>query len=663
MKTDTVLQEECINTIRFLAADAVQQARSGHPGMPMGAAAMAYVLWTRFMKHSPDDPDWADRDRFVLSCGHGSALLYALLHLTGYALSLDDLRAFRQWGSRTPGHPERGVTPGVETTTGPLGQGLANAVGMAMAERMLEHEFNRQGHGIVNHHTYAIVSDGDLMEGISHEVASMAGHWGLGKLICLWDDNAITIDGETNLAVSDRVEDRFRAYGWHVSRVADGNDVDALAAALAAARSVKDRPSLVCVRTVIGYGSPGKAGSAKAHGAPLGKEDLLAAKESLRWPQAPAFHIPEAVRSSMCARARGRQVQEEWNASMMRYAKAHPDLADRYAAWMANELPAMPGTPSFELGSRIATRAASGEALGHLTDFLENLVGGSADLTGSNKTRVPGQQAFGQHSPGGHYLYFGVREHAMAAVCNGMALHGGLRPYCGTFLVFSDYLRPALRLGALMGLPVTYIFTHDSIGVGEDGPTHQPIEHVMALRAIPNVVVIRPADANETVWAWQVAVRRARGPTALILTRQAVSVVSTESQAAGLQQGGYVLRGEGDCDAIILATGSEVEIAVSAAAVLESDARVRVVSIPSWELFAAQSAAYRESVLPQSVWRRVAIEAGTTLGWERYVGDRGTTIGINRFGASAPGNVLYKKLGFTADRVVRAVRSLLEFDL
>ena len=661
-ETATVLQEECVNTIRFLAADAVEKARSGHPGMPMGAATLAFVLWTQFLKHNPTDPDWADRDRIVLSCGHGSALLYALLHLTGYDLALDELREFRQWGSRTPGHPERGLTPGVETTTGPLGQGMANAVGMALAEQKLAHEFNRPGHCIVDHFTYAIVSDGDLMEGISHEAASMAGHWGLGKLICLWDDNAITIDGGTDLTVSDDVAMRFRAYGWHVVRVNDGNDASEIAAAITAARETTDRPSLVCVRTVIGFGSPGKAGTASSHGAPLGEEEMQATKEELRWPQSPTFHVPASVRSFMCAQSAGQEAQQEWAAAFDAYAQHHPDLAARYAGWGASDLPIMKDRPVFELGTRIATRAASGKALEHQTRFLENLVGGSADLTGSNKTLVRHQTAFERSSLGGHYLYFGVREHAMAAVCNGLALHGGFRPYCGTFLVFSDYLRPALRLGALMGLPVTYVFTHDSIGVGEDGPTHQPIEHVMALRAIPNVTVIRPADANETVQAWQVASGSEDGPTALILTRQSLPVVSTPEQAEGTARGGYILCGHGECDALIIASGSEVAVAAEAAEALEGTARVRVVSMPSWELFEAQSATYRESILPRSVWRRVSLEAGTTLGWERYVGDRGTALGIDRFGASAPGHILFEKLGITTGRVVEAVRALLSSD-
>ena len=597
------LDKACINTIRFLAADAVERAASGHPGMPMGAAAAAYVLWTRYLRHNPADPGWMNRDRFVLSAGHGSMLLYALLHLTGYDLPMEELRSFRRWGSRTPGHPERGLTPGVETTTGPLGQGFANAVGMAVSERMLAATFNRPGHDVINHYTYVIASDGDLMEGISHEAASLAGHLALGKLLCLWDDNEITIDGSTSLSVSEDVEARFRAYGWHVVAVADGNDTEEVDAALAASMAEAARPSLVRVPTTIGYGSPGKAGSERVHGSPLGEQELRAAKRNLGWPEERPFHVPDEVRTAMCAAKQGGHMQKDWNARLARYGDAYPELAAELAARLRGSLPARweETLPEFDIGSVVATRAASGRVVGHLTQAAGALVGGSADLTGSNKTRGASQLDFQRDQPQGRYLRFGVREHAMAAACNGIALHGGLRPYCGTFLIFSDYLRPALRLSALMHLPVVYVFTHDSIGVGEDGPTHQPIEHLMALRAIPNLALIRPADANETAQAWRAAMLRRDGPTALALTRQGVATLATVEQAAGVLKGAYILRAtESSPDLILIASGSEVQLAVSAAEVLRrgDGVQVRVVSMPSWELFAAQPSSYQRTVLP-----------------------------------------------------------------
>ena len=658
---DSQLESDCINTIRLLAVDAVEAARSGHPGMPMGAAPMGFTLWTRFMRHNPADPTWFNRDRFVLSAGHGSMLLYALLHLTGYDLPLAEIKAFRQWGSRTPGHPEYGVTPGVETTTGPLGQGFANGVGMAIAEKYLAARFNRNGYDIVDHHTYGVVSDGDLMEGISHEAASLAGHLGLGKLIYLWDDNHITIDGRTDLSWSEDVPARFSAYNWHVVPDVDGLDVTAVARALAQAKADTDRPSLLCVRTTIGYGSPGKADSAASHGAPLGASEVALTKKAFGWPDDVSFVVSEEVRAAMDCRSPGTAAQKRWSAQLSRYSEEFPkeaaklkDLQDRTlpAAW--DDLPQWVAENTV-----MATRAASGKTLSRLLETVPGLIGGSADLTGSNKTRGADQHDFQRDTDTGSYLRFGVREHAMAAISNGLALHGGLRPYCGTFLVFSDYMRPSVRLSALMELPVIYVFTHDSIGTGEDGPTHQGIEQVMSLRAMPNLVVLRPADARETLQAWHVAIRRNDGPTALVLTRQGLPAVSGASTMVA--KGAYVLvREEGPaCDLILIGTGSELQHAVKAADKLSQAGHcVRVVSMPSWELFDAQSAAYKESVLPSKVQARVVIEAGVTQGWERYVGRQGAIIGIDRFGASAPGNVLFEKFGFSADRVVQAAEEV-----
>lgn len=661
-KMDSRLESDCINTIRLLAVDAVEAARSGHPGMPMGAAPMGFTLWTRFMCHNPADPTWFNRDRFVLSAGHGSMLLYALLHLTGYDLPLEEIKAFRQWGSRTPGHPEHGVTPGVETTTGPLGQGFANGVGMAIAEKHLAARFNHDGYDIIDHHTYGLVSDGDLMEGISHEAASLAGHLGLGKLIYLWDDNHITIDGRTDLSWSEDVPTRFKSYNWHVVPDVDGHDVKAVASALAQAKADTDRPSLLCVRTTIGYGSPGKADSAASHGAPLGASEVVLTKKYFGWPDDASFVVPEDVRAAMDCRSAGTAAQERWSAQLSRYSEAFPDEAAELKELQDRTLPTgwddVPQWVAEE--AAMATRAASGKTLSGLLDTVPGLIGGSADLTGSNKTRGAGQHDFQRDTDKGSYLRFGVREHAMAAICNGMALHGGLRPYCGTFLVFSDYMRPSVRLSALMELPVIYVFTHDSIGTGEDGPTHQGIEQVMSLRAMPNLVVLRPADALETMQAWHVAIRRNDGPTALVLTRQGLPFVSGASTTVA--KGAYVLvREKGpSCDGILIGTGSELQLAVKAAEKLSQTGQsVRVVSMPSWELFDAQSAAYKESVLPGNVQARVVIEAGVSQGWERYAGRQGTIIGIDRFGASAPGNVLFEKFGFSVDRVVRAAKEVI----
>lgn len=665
----------CVNALRVLAVEAVERAGSGHPGAPMGLAPVAYTLWGRALRHDPTDPGWPDRDRFVLSAGHASALLYALLHLFGYELPLEELRRFRQWGSRTPGHPEHGLTPGVETTTGPLGQGLANAVGMAIAERILAARFNRPGLEIVDHRVFAICSDGDLMEGIAHEAASLAGHLGLGKLIVCYDDNGITIDGPTDLASSEDVAGRFRAYGWGVHRVEDGRDLRAIARALDGAMAERDRPSLILVRTTIAEGAPTKAGTAEAHGAPLGSEEVAAWKGEIGWPDEP-FHVPGAVRARFAELAReGMRHRRAWVDRFARWRRAEPELASEWDRVMARRLPAGWVEHLPELGERMATRKASGAVLAALAPILPELVGGSADLSGSNNTFLPGNAAFRRDRPG-RYLHFGVREHAMGGVLNGIALHGGMRPYGGTFLVFSDYLRPAIRLSALMRQPVVYVFTHDSIGLGEDGPTHQPIEQLASLRAIPGLVVIRPADGAETVWAWRVALERIDGPTAIVLTRQDVPALGPDRRtpASGLVRGAYVLAelapeaaerpGAPDPelrpDAVLIGTGSEVALALEAARILAAEgARVRVVSMPSWELFERQPSGYRDLVLPPSVRARVAVEAGVTQGWERWVGDRGAVVGIDRFGASAPGPVLMERFGFTAERVASVVRGVL----
>ena len=665
----TDLDTQVINTIRFLAADAVEAAQSGHPGTPMGLAPVAYTLWTRHLRHSPRHPGWPNRDRFVLSAGHASMLLYSLLHLTGYDLPLEEIKNFRQWDSVTPGHPEAHLTPGVETTTGPLGQGFANGVGMAIAERLLADEFNTAEHPIVDHNTYGICSDGDLMEGVSHEAASLAGHLGLGKLIYLYDDNKITIDGSTDLAFTEDVAGRFEAYDWHVTRVEDANDLGAVDAALAAAKAETDRPSLIVVRSHIGYGSPNKQDTAAAHGAPLGAEEVRRAKENLGWPTGEPFHVPDAVRTHMRqAVEAGAAQKQEWDALFADYEDAHPERARRYERWLDRD-PA-PGweedLPTFEAtadtGEQLATRKASGLTLSELAPEVGYLVGGSADLTGSNKTDVPGRSDFQADNPGGRYFRFGVREHAMAGAMNGMALHGGLQPYGGTFLIFSDYLRPSLRLSALMEQPVVYVFTHDSIGLGEDGPTHQPVEHLMALRAIPNLTLIRPADANETREAWRAAVRNTDGPTAFALTRQTLPVFDRTdlASAEGLHRGAYVLRPvTGTPDVLLMGSGSEVQHALGAADALAQDGiAAQVVSVPSWALFEAQPESYRHAVLPPDVTARVSIEAGVTGGWERYVGPEGASIGVDRFGASAPGEVVMEKYGLTAEHMAEQARRL-----
>ncbi|NTU78833.1 MAG: transketolase [Chloroflexales bacterium] len=651
----------CANAIRVLAMDGVQQANSGHPGMPMGMADAAYVLWSRFLKHNPSDPTWSNRDRFVLSAGHGSMLLYALLHLTGYDLSLDELRNFRQLGSRTPGHPEYGHTPGVETTTGPLGQGIATAVGMALAERYLAEQFNRPDFKLVDHYTYVIAGDGDLMEGLSHEAAGIAGHLKLGKLIVLYDDNHISIDGSTDLSFTENTLQRFLAYGWRIQAV-DGHNQAEVAEAIEQARREGGSPTLIACRTTIGYGSPNKAGTSKVHGEPLGADEVRLSRQALGWADETPFAVPDEVYTIMRRSVQvGQEDQRAWDDLLARYREAHPDLAERWDATLERRVPANLAEllPSFAADPKgMATRAASGHALNAAAPHVLSLLGGSADLHGSNNTLIKGAAPIQPDAWGGRNLYFGVRENGMGSVLNGMALHGGFIPYGGTFLVFSDYMRPAIRLAALMGQQVIYVFTHDSIGLGEDGPTHQPIEHVATLRAMPNLYVVRPADANETSAAWQLALTRRDGPTALILTRQAVPTLDPAVRA-GAARGGYVLRDADSPQAVVIASGSEVTIALEAAELLaQRGVAARVVSIPCWELFAQQDQAYRDSVLPPALKARVAVEAATSFGWERFVGAEGRVIGIDSFGASGPYKELYHHFGLTAERVADAVGEL-----
>ena len=674
----------CINTIRMLAVDMVEQAESGHPGLPMGAAAMAYTLWTRHLRCNPQNPTWADRDRFVLSAGHGSALLYALLHLTGYDLPLAELKRFRQWGSAAPGHPERGETPGVEVTTGPLGQGVANAVGLAMAEAWLAARFNRPGLPLVDHFTYGLCSDGDLMEGVAAEAASLAGHLGLGKLILLYDSNRVSLAAATRITFTEEVGERFAAYGWQVLRVEDGNAVEAVHQALSQAKGEAARPSLIVVRTHIGFGSPHKQDSFEAHGSPLGKEEVKATKENLGWPLEPTFHIPEdALARFRQAVDAGRLLELKWDELQNAYAAAYPDEYAEWRRFQAGELP--PGwddeLPVYAADHKpLATRSAGGEVLNAIAAKVGNLIGGSADLDPSTKTVLKERGSFQrpgsgdasvEGSPGGAWDYrsanfaFGVREHAMGGILNGMAAHGGVIPFGATFFIFSDYLRPALRLAALSRLAVKYVFTHDSVALGEDGPTHQPIEHLASLRAMPNLTVIRPADANETAVAWQVAMTIREGPVALVFSRQNLPVLDRErlAPAAGLKQGAYILAdppGQATPELILIASGAEVHVALAAQAELTGQGiPARVVSMPSWELFAAQPQAYRDHVLPPRIGARISIEAAATFGWERYVGRDGVAIGIDRFGASAPGEVNLEKFGITSAAVVAAARKRL----
>jgi transketolase len=658
-----------INTIRTLSIDAVQQADSGHPGLPMGAAPMAYALWTRLLRHNPRNPHWFNRDRFVLSAGHGSMLLYSLLHLTGYELSLDELKRFRQWGSITPGHPEYGMTPGVEVTTGPLGQGFANGVGMAIAEAYLAALFNRDGFNVVDHYTYALVSDGDLMEGVAAEAASLAGHLKLGKLIYLYDDNAISLDGPTKLAFTEDVLARFAAYGWQTLVVEDGNDIEAVEAAIREAQAEGERPTLIAVRTVIGYGSPNKAGSAKAHGSPLGPDEVRLTKQAYGWDPEAAFLIPQqALDHFRSAVARGDALEAEWQARVEAYAAAHPQLAETFRQALAGTLPAGwdAQLPSFSPeGGEVATRAASGKALNAVAGALPWLLGGSADLASSNETTIKGAEAFQPGAHAGRNLWFGVREHAMGAALNGMAAHGGLKVFGGTFLTFSDYMRGAVRLSALSHLPVIYVYTHDSIGLGEDGPTHQPVEHYAALRAIPNLLFIRPGDANETAVAWQVALEQERTPTALALSRQKLPVFDQNAlgSAQGLRKGAYVLAeaAGGRPDMLLLGTGSEVSTLLEARARLEEQGvHARVVSMPCWELFVQQSQEYRDEVLPPQVAARITLEAGVGLGWHRWAGDGGVVMSVEQFGASAPYKEIYKHYGLTVEDVVARALQLLD---
>jgi transketolase len=678
------LDQLAINTIRFLSVDAIQKADSGHPGLPLDAAPMAYVLWTRFLQHSPANPNWFNRDRFVLSAGHGSMLLYSLLHLTGYALSLEQIKQFRQWGSITPGHPERGLTPGVETTTGPLGQGAGNGVGMAIAEAYLAARYNRQGFDIVNHFTYGVVSDGDLMEGVAMESAALAGHLKLGKLIYLYDNNHITLSASTKLTFTEDHAQMFDALGWHTQSVKDGNDLDAIRSAIGAARQETGRPSLILVRTHIGYGSPHKQDTFAAHGSPLGAEEVTLTKENLGWPVEPPFYVPEGVGQYFRrAISRGQKAEAEWNAKLAAYEIKYPELALELRQLINGALPSgwdadIPQFPADAKG--LATRSASGKVLEAFSPKLPGLIGGSADLNPSTYTELPDAGNFqnaamavgdlqgsagGGWSYAGRNLYFGVREHGMGAIINGLAAHGGIIPFGATFLTFSDYMRPSIRLAALMGVQAVYVFTHDSIGMGEDGPTHQPVEQLTSLRAIPRLVVIRPGDANETAVAWRLAIEKRDRPTALVLTRQSVPTLDREQFAAadGLRRGAYILvdAPQARPQLILIASGSEVGLIVAARQKLqEQEIPVRLVSMPSWELFEDQPREYRHSVLPPSVRARLAVEAGVTQGWHRYVGDFGDVIGVDRFGASAPGPVVMREYGFSVDNICERALALLK---
>jgi transketolase len=668
------LDKLCVNTLRFLAVDAVEEANSGHPGLPLGAAPMAYVLWDRVLRHNPRNPAWINRDRFILSAGHGSALLYALLHVYGYDVSLDELKRFRQWESRTPGHPEHGLTPGVEATTGPLGQGFAMGVGMAIAERMLANCFNTPDFDLIDHHIYAIVSDGDLMEGVSSEAASLAGTLGLGKLIYLYDDNHISIEGETDIAFTENVQQRFEAHNWHVIRVSDGNDLDTIEEAIRAAQAITNKPTLILVRTHIGYGSP-KQDTAKVHGEPLGYKDVITTKKTLGWPLEPSFFLPKpAINHFRQAVQKGRRVESTWRVLLATYATEKPDFAYQFEQMLAGALPSdlEKYIPSFTIqDGPIATRKASGIVLNVLNQNLHTLgqgahhviVGGSADLSPSTKTILTGYGDFGFSQDCTHNIHFGVREHAMGAIANGIALHSNFIPYTATFLIFSDYMRPAIRLAALMQTHVIFIFTHDSIGLGEDGPTHQPVEHLMSLRAIPGLTVIRPSDANETAIAWKIAIEQ-KQPMAIILTRQKLPVLDplTTPTEDGVARGAYIVAesSHGTPDVILIATGSEVHLALSSRnALQERGIRTRVVSMPSWKLYEQQSPDYHSHILPLDV-PKVAIEAGVTLGWSKYVGSQGDVIGLNRFGASGKGDIIYAELGFNVDNVVNRVMRLLK---
>lgn len=664
------IEQQSINTIRTLSIDAIEKANSGHPGLPMGAAPMAYTLWTDFMNHNPKNSKWFNRDRFILSAGHGSMLLYSLLHLSGYDVTMEDLKQFRQWDSKTPGHPEVHHTDGVEATTGPLGQGIAMAVGMAMAEAHLGAKFNKEDISIVDHYTYALVSDGDLMEGISHEAASLAGHLKLGKLIALYDSNDISLDGELDRSFSENIQQRFEAYGWQVLRVEDGNDIDSIRAAIKEAQANKEQPTLIEVKTIIGYGSPNKAGSAASHGAPLGEEEVKLTKEYYKWTYEEDFYVAEEVYADFEEKIvrRGEKKEAEWNELLAAYKEKYPELGKQFELVLNNELPLNweKDLPVFEPEKdTLATRASSGKVINAIAKSVPNLFGGSADLAGSNKTTMEGEGDFSRDDYAGRNIWFGVREHAMGAALNGMALHGGLKVYGGTFFVFSDYLRPAIRMSAIMKTPVTYVFTHDSIAVGEDGPTHEPIEHLAALRAMPGVSVIRPADGNETQAAWRLAVESTDQPTILVLTRQNLPTLEGTKEKAyeGVKKGAYILSDseKETPDVLLLATGSEVQLAVQAQEELKTKGiDARVISMPSWDRFEAQDEAYKNSIIPKEVKHRIAIEMASPLGWDRYTGDHGKILGINRFGASAPGNIVMEEYGFTVENVVKQVESLVK---
>ncbi|HDD56142.1 MAG TPA: transketolase [Chloroflexi bacterium] len=654
-----------INTLRFLAADAIQEANSGHPGLPMGTAALAYTLWVNHLSHNPANPDWPNRDRFVLSGGHGSMLLYALLHLTGYALSLEEIRNFRQWGSLTPGHPEYGLTPGVETTTGPLGQGFANGVGFAIAEAHLGATYNRPDFPVIDHYTYGLVTDGDLMEGVTSEAASLAGHLRLGKLIYLYDDNRITIDGSTDITFTEDRAARFEAYHWQVLHVEDGNDIAAVDQAITRAKS-DERPSLIICRTHIGYGLPTKQDTAAAHGSPPGVEELMAAKEGMGWPIEPHFYIPEEAKEIFRKAGRaGKEKEERWLELMVDYQEQHPDLAAELKRRLAGELPGSWQVPNFPADEKgMATRAASGKVLNELAGQIPELVGGSADLAPSNKTWLDGELDFQPGQYQGRNFHFGVREHGMGSVVNGMAIHGGLIPYGGTFLVFSDYMRPAVRVSALSHIPSIWVYTHDSIGVGEDGPTHQPVEHLAALRAIPQLTVLRPADANETAQAWSFAITHRDRPTALALSRQALPVIDRDRYhgAEGLLKGAYVLGdlGSDPPELILMATGSEVDLIIKAGEALAAQGVcLRLVSFPSWEVFRQQDPDYQESVLPRKITRRLVVEAGISQGWMEWVGAEGITLTVDKYGASAPADIIYEKYGLTVEKVIDQAEKLM----
>jgi transketolase len=661
---DRSLAELAINTLRTLSIDAVQKANSGHPGLPMGAAPMAYVLWQRHLKFDPKAPLWPDRDRFVLSAGHASMLLYALLHLAGYDVPMAELERFRQWGSKTPGHPEWHLTPGVEATTGPLGQGAANAVGMAIAERALAARFNRPGHALFDHHTFALVSDGDVMEGVACEAAALAGHLGLGKLVYLYDANDVTLDGPASLCFSEDVAARYRACGWHTIEVTDGDrDLEAIDRALAAARAETARPTLITIKTTIGFGSPKKAGLADAHGSPLGPDEIAATKQAYGWDPAQHLNVPPAARAHLGeAAARGEAAHASWARLRESYRTEHPELSAELDRVLAGRLPDGwdADLPRWKVGEKVATRVAAGKVQNALAKRLPELIGGDADLGGSTKSTIDGGGSFDGKTGAGRNLHFGVREHAMGSICNGMHYHGGVRPFCATFFTFSDYMRPAVRLAALNKQPVIYVWTHDSIGLGEDGPTHQPVEHLAALRAMPNLHMVRPADANEAAAAWRYAIARTDGPTGLVLSRQNLPVLEgTAGKADELARGAYVVaEADGEVpDVILIGTGSEVSIAIEARAALgKTGVRARVVSMPCWEAFAAQDATYRAQVLPPAVRARVAIEAGVSFGWHQWVGDLGEIVAVDTFGASAPAETLYEKYGLTAAKVVEAVQ-------